>query len=384
MRSALHKNRPANYESAYDGGPGVRSATRVGRVGAPPRVSPEVSWPGQQAWNEDRWDDSLTTSSGRLRAATAARPLARELHTFEARVREERARGERFHEERVGEERVREAVPDFSTELDSLITMATAERRVVLPKLPASRPPKRRLRKTTVNAARAVVLLLAAYYALSGLLVISGRSALPLADWRAAAGVIGVGGSPSFPVAAVDGQVVNRVQPFTQMRRADLYDTQQQFQAWGGSACSAAVLGEILTSYGVQGATIGHMIDELGSDISLQYGLETYDGFARVAAKHGFRADIYVNRHLTYAQMLYLTDTLGIPVIVNVRATSGYYHYLSGGHFLVMTGGDAQNVKLVDSSLYYIKSLSLSTFNGMFRNRTVVLVPKDYQYTLPS
>jgi predicted double-glycine peptidase len=383
MRSGLHKKQPARhdgyggYQDESLGRPGARTGTRVAAM---PRISPDVSWPGQRSLNEDRWDDPLTTSSGRLRAANAARPLARELQTLEARGQALRVQETRVH---PAPEPVR-GLREFSTELDSLISMATAERRVVLPKVPANRPPKRSARKTTVSVVRGLVLLVVAYYALSGVLLLSGRSALPLADWRAAAGVVGVGDTPSFPVGAVDGQVVDRVQPFTQMRRADLYDTPQQFQAWGGSACSAAVLGEILTSYGVQEATIGHMIDELGSDISVQYGLETYDGFARVAAKHGFRADIYVNQHLTYAQMLYLTNTLGIPVIVNVRATTGYYHYLSGGHFLVMTGGDQQSIRLVDSSLYHIKSLSLPTFNGMFRNRTVVLVPKDYHYTLPA
>jgi predicted double-glycine peptidase len=242
----------------------------------------------------------------------------------------------------------------------------------------APEPPS--LRITVMK--RFMITLLALVFLISSAQVAAHNPALAQAGWQALANAVAF--TQQQTGAITTKGVSARVQAFTQGRRVDLYDSQDQFNQWWGSACSAAVLAEILTAYGVPNATIGRMIDELGPDISTQWGLMTYDGFNKVAQKHGFRADIYVDRHLTYGQMQYLTNTLGLPVIVNVRATSGYYHYLSGGHFLVMTGGDAKSIRLVDSSLYYIKSLPLGTFNWMFRQRTVVIVPADYHYDLPA
>jgi predicted double-glycine peptidase len=229
---------------------------------------------------------------------------------------------------------------------------------------------------------RVMIALLALAFLISSAQIAAHNPALAQDGWQALANAVAFTQQQTGTINA--NGVAARVQAFTQGRRSDLYDSVDQFNQWWGSACSAAVLAEVLSAYGVQNATIGRMIDELGPDISTQWGLTTYEGFNKVAQQHGFRADIYVDRHLTYHQMQYLTNTLGLPVIVNVRATTGYYHYLSGGHFLVMTGGDSKSVRLVDSSLYYIKSLPLGTFNWMFRQRTVVIVPADYHYDLPA
>jgi predicted double-glycine peptidase len=230
---------------------------------------------------------------------------------------------------------------------------------------------------------RVMITLLALAFLISSAQIAAHNPALAQEGWQALANAVAFTQQQQAYAIRTSG-VAAQVQAFTQGKRVDLYNSQAQFNQWWGSACSAAVLAEILTAYGVPNATIGRMIDELGPDISTRYGLLTYEGFNKVAQKHGFRADIYVNRHLTYHQMQYLTNTLGLPVIVNVRATTGYYHYLSGGHFLVMTGGNSKSIRLVDSSLYYIKSLPLSTFNWMFRQRTVVIVPADYHYDLPA
>ncbi len=176
--------------------------------------------------------------------------------------------------------------------------------------------------------------------------------------------------------------ITDLVQPETQLLRPDLYDNNAQFQAWGGAACSAAALSEILTAYGVPHATIGHEIDELGSYISPNGGLLDRHGFAVVAAKHHLRAD--ESTSLTYNQLVYLTEKLGMPVIVNVRITYGYYHFFDGGHFLTVVGGDAQGLKIVDSSEYYIHYLPKSVFYQMFTGYTAAIVPGDYQYTLPN
>ncbi len=197
-------------------------------------------------------------------------------------------------------------------------------------------------------------------------------------------------GEPSQPLMAFFNaqaaganahNVADMVQPLTQGKRVDQYDSVAQYNEYWGAACSAAVLAETLTSWGVQGATIGKMIDQLGSYISPNGGLLSYAGFQKVAALYDMRSDFRDN--LSYKQMLYITNTLHLPLIVNVRISYGFYHFFSGGHFLVMTAGDSQGLRLVDSSLYYVHYMPLSVFNSMFTGRTVLIVPTPYIYNLP-
>lgn len=295
----------------------------------------------------------------RDRAATAARPL----------------RGDAVAP--ISNQDTTDAEPDI------LIVMPSTSPQVVVPHVTDVRSSSRR-DLTPISIARTLLITLMLYYALSSTLQLAGYAALPLAPfpWATTSGV--AAGAAALPHLRMDGRMVTRVQPMTQMRRGDLYDSQAQFNQWAGAACSAASLAEVLTSYGLPHMTIGRMIRELGSDISPNWGLLSYNAFNKVVARYGLRADVYLsNNPLTYRQMLYLTNTLGIPVVVNMRATTGYYRYLSGGHILVMTGGDTKTIRLADSSLYYIKSLPLSTYNQMARPRNVVIVPKDYHYTLP-
>jgi hypothetical protein len=241
-----------------------------------------------------------------------------------------------------------------------------------------SRPPARRVTAYTQalvrsannpwNVVRAVCAALAICMTLFVGIAVAGEASQPLMAFETNVG------------SASAGKITSQVQAFTQMRRPDLYDSVAQFNNWSGAACSAAVTAEILTGWGVPKMTIGRVIDEMGSYISPYGGLLNYAGFDRVAAKHGFRGEFRDN--LSYSDMLYITNNLGLPLIVNVRQSYGYYHYFSGGHFLVMTGGDSQGLRIVDSSLYYIRYLPKSVFYGMFTGRTELLVPKDYHYSL--
>src|SRR5262249_33901266 len=138
---------------------------------------------------------------------------------------------------------------------------------------------------------------------MTGITALTGHPPIPVQALSFPLTLMGAGDG-SNQHWTVDNALLSRVQPLTQLKRADQYDNTGQFNAWGGSACSAAVLAEILTAYGAQGATIGHMIDQLGGDISLQWGLVSYNGFSKVATKNGLRADIYLDHPLTYAQML--------------------------------------------------------------------------------
>ena len=252
-----------------------------------------------------------------------------------------------------------------------------------VPELAAFRIPSAR-RRPHVNT-RAIVQRARSPWSVARLLF--SLCAMSLAIWTALLGA----GEPSQPLMAGfvpqagthDARsVATLVQPETQGMRPDLYDNNQQFNDWWDAACSAAVSSEVLTAWGVSNATIGKMIDVMQPDISLDGGLLSPNGFERGAEAFGYRADI--SWKLDYKQLLYITNTLGLPVIVNVRISYGYYHFFSGGHFLVMTGGDSQGLTIVDSSEYYIKYLPIDTFESMFTGMTTVIVPKDYTYTIPN
>jgi predicted double-glycine peptidase len=319
-------------------------------------------------WHEQHSPTAQSTSASlavRDRAATTARPLQH------ARV-----------EQMDGSA---DASVDASVDVepDTLIVIPHTPQQLILPALSDKRFSSRQT-LSVIRCGRILLFALMLYYALSSGVQLAGGSALPLAPfpWVATSGA--ASGAAALPPLRMDGKVATRVQPMTQMRRVDLYDSKTQFDRWAGSACSAASLAEILTAYGLPHMTIGRMIRELGPDISAQWGLLSYNAFNKVVAKYGLRADVYLeNNPLTYKQMLYLTNTLGIPVTINMRATTGYYRFLSGGHILVMTGGDSKTIRLADSSLYYMKSLPLSVYNQMARSRNVVIVPKHYHYTLP-
>jgi hypothetical protein len=196
---------------------------------------------------------------------------------------------------------------------------------------------------------------------------------------------------PGFQASASSKRleiVAQEVRPLTSLLHPEQYDSKAQFDLYSGAACSPSVLAEVLTAWGVPHATIGQMIDDLGSYLSPYDGLLDQQGFEAAAAKHNMRADI--SWHLTYDQILYLTNVLGIPVIVNFRRDYGYYHYFAGGHFLAVTGGDENGLTIVDSSEYFIKYLPHDVFDGLWQWRgdgtamTVVVVPQAYQYTLPT
>lgn len=333
-------------------------------AGAGVDMDAETIWQDpRRQWSEwDEWSPD-GPASGREREATTARPLVNR-----ALIR----RGDR----------------DEPSDAHPTLTIVPATRQyVVLPGAKDQRPPSR-MGQTATGVVRTLLISLVLYYVLSSGLQVAGQPGLPLAPfpWAASNGASGVIASVGSAQAAYrfDGKMASRVQPMTQMKRVDLYDSRAQFSRWAGSACSAASLAEVLTAYGLPHMTIGRIIREMGADISPTWGLLTYNAFNKVVSKYGLRADVYLaNNPLSYKQMLYLTNTLGIPVLVNMRATTGYYHYLSGGHILVMTGGTSSRIRLTDSSLYYIKSLPIGTYNAMARPRNVVIVPKNFHYKLP-
>jgi hypothetical protein len=329
----------------------------------PRRVRREMTGPQTAVYSNPRLSRSPRRASaseplgtvGRRRENSSARPLASELSPEQSRVL---AQIERASEARIP---VPVAVP--------AVASAHPAPRTRLHRPHLDTRALARSAKSPWSLTRTLLALIAVTAAIWTSLAAAGEPSQPLMSWQPGSGTH-------------DARAITRlVQPETQGTRPDLYDSTDQFNAWWDAACSAAVMSEVLTAWGKQGATIGRMIDVMQPDISLYGGLLTPHGFQRGAQAFGYRADISWN--LTYKQLLYITNNLGLPVIVNVRISYGYYHFFAGGHFLVMTGGDDQGLTIVDSSEYYIHYLPLDTFASMFTGMTAIVVPQDYTYHVP-
>lgn len=309
-------------------------------------------WDAHDEYDYEDDGDQRGSSGARLRARSAARPLALE------RVSDPmmRASGRRD-------------MPDAPL-LDLTINRQESAKLAIVKRPRLDTRALVRTARSPWSMTRFALAILAICVGLWTAMSAAGEPSQPMmATWQTASG--------THDARAI----TSLVQAETQGTRPDLYDSTAQFNDWWDAACSAAVSSEVLTAWGVPHATIGKLIDVMQPDISLNGGLLTTHGFVRGASAFGYRADI--SSSLTYKQMLYLTNTLGLPVIVNVRISYGYYHFFSGGHFLVVTGGDSQGLRIVDSSEYYIKYLPLATFNSMFTGITAVIVPSGYRYTLP-
>lgn len=172
--------------------------------------------------------------------------------------------------------------------------------------------------------------------------------------------------------------VAQRVQPIIQADTNAGYDSLQQHDIWWDSACSAAAMTEVLHAWGVQNVTIGRLIDVMYAHnppyITPWGGLMTSDAWNYVMSNYRMHAAVHTNRSMGYDAVVRVVQNQGIPIVLGIRGGS-YYPALSAGHFLVVVGGDATGLRIVDSSLYRITYMTLDQFNYLWDGLTVVITP---------
>jgi len=142
------------------------------------------------------------------------------------------------------------------------------------------------------------------------------------------------------------------------------YYTDYQYQVWSYSSCSGISMEEVLNSYG------RHYIAADILQVELNMGIwDTYDGLtggeqgmARLAAYFGFQASPHPPRTL---QDLILTANKGFPVIIG-----------SPGHIMVVKGGDANFVYVVDSSPANRTIMTHDQFMNFWDGFSVLVTPK--------
>jgi hypothetical protein len=125
--------------------------------------------------------------------------------------------------------------------------------------------------------------------------------------------------------------------------------------------------------------------EEAAQAITPALGLLEESGIARTVERFGFHATIdhahtlvqvigicTSHRHLS-VQVIGIANK-GTPVVVSIPPKRT--EMFSGGHVLVVTGGNASDVYLADSSSYDLHALSRSQFVLLWSGLTAIITPQ--------
>jgi hypothetical protein len=146
------------------------------------------------------------------------------------------------------------------------------------------------------------------------------------------------------------------------------YDSPQQYQTWAYSACSAAAMTVVINAYGhhYRIADILKVEAAIG-EITPAQGLLEEVGIARTATRFGF--DTVWGHNLSLDQVIAIANG-GRPVIVSFPPDR-----FPGGHLLVVRGGNADTVYLIDSSRLDYTAMTRSRFLSLWGGFYAVLTP---------
>ncbi|MBO0780236.1 MAG: C39 family peptidase [Ktedonobacteraceae bacterium] len=153
-----------------------------------------------------------------------------------------------------------------------------------------------------------------------------------------------------------------------QLDRAQ-YASQDEYSKWANSACSTAAMTEVINAYGHHYRITDILKVEAGiGEITPELGLVEPVGVDRTVERFGFKAVWLTNSPL---DKIIKVANDGRPVIVGWPPERW-----SGGHILVLRGGNNQNVYLADSSLYNYQVMSRSRFTQLWAGFAVAVVPR--------
>lgn len=165
----------------------------------------------------------------------------------------------------------------------------------------------------------------------------------------------------SLAVSSTLPKPLTASQKITRVNQLDpgQYDGTAQYDQWAYSTCSAAAMTAVINAYGHDYRLADILAVEIArqqitSTQGLLYGASS---IARTVSTFGFSS--YQMDTPSLDDVLQLANA-GTPVIVGWPPTPGTWW--SGGHILIVRGGDDQRVYLVDSSRYNTQSLSRSEF----------------------
>jgi hypothetical protein len=146
------------------------------------------------------------------------------------------------------------------------------------------------------------------------------------------------------------------------------YNSTQQYNTWAYSTCSAAAMTEIINAYGHHYRIADILAVEAGlHEITPELGLLEAKGVDRTVARFGFKT--YWPPHPTLDTIIQIANS-GRPVMVGFPPDRW-----SGGHLLVVIGGNSQYVYTADSSRLNMQAFTHQNFLKYWAGFAVVITP---------
>jgi hypothetical protein len=171
--------------------------------------------------------------------------------------------------------------------------------------------------------------------------------------------------APAFSGTASASQALVRINQLS----PDQYVSSQQYDTWAYSTCSAASMTEVINSYGHHYRIADILQVEAGlHEITPELGLLEPVGIDRTVAQFNFKATWLNNPSL---DRVIAIANQGRPVIVGFPPQRW-----SGGHILVVRGGNSNEVYTADSSRLNIQTFTRQNFMKYWAGFAVVVTPK--------
>jgi Peptidase C39 family len=147
------------------------------------------------------------------------------------------------------------------------------------------------------------------------------------------------------------------------------YNSKQDFNTWGLSTCSTAAMTEVINAYGhhYRIADILKVEARIGA-ITPSQGLLDGSGIQQTVAYFGFKTTYMHNESLN--DVINVANA-GTPVIVGFPPSR-----YPLGHLVVVTGGNANNVFLADSSIFNRHSVTHAQFMAWWAGFAAIVTPK--------
>ncbi len=148
------------------------------------------------------------------------------------------------------------------------------------------------------------------------------------------------------------------------------YRSSQDYNTWAPSACSATSMAEVINSYGHSYRIADILKVEAGlGQITPELGLLEPTGIDKTVDKFGFQTV-----HLSHPS---IDDIIVIanqkhPVIVSFPP-----ELWTGGHILVVVGGDSRTISLADSSSFNMTIVPWTKFLKYWGGFAVVVTPRQ-------
>jgi ABC-type bacteriocin/lantibiotic exporter with double-glycine peptidase domain len=151
------------------------------------------------------------------------------------------------------------------------------------------------------------------------------------------------------------------------------YGSDQEYNTWAYSACSAAAMTEVINAYTSPHHTYRITdilqkeiaLGEISSDLGMLHGETSIE---RTVAEFGFKA-ANVGAKPSLDDVLAVANT-GKPVIIGFPPETW-----AGGHVLVLRGSNAKDIYLTDSSKLNMQTMDRQTFQRYWRGFAVVVEP---------